>query len=48
MSVMKQRIHRYRMKLRKMLNPLLGKYRRLGLNNTNFTIISNNCWGGNL
>ena len=46
MSVMKQRIHRYRMKLRKMLNPLLGKYRRLGLNNTNFTIISNNCWGG--
>lgn len=46
MSLMKQRIHRYRMKLRKMQNHLFGKFRRLALNNMNFTIISNNCWGG--
>lgn len=46
MSLMKQRIHRYRMKLRKMRNHLFGKFRRLALNNMNFTIISNNCWGG--
>ena len=46
MSVMKQRIHRYRMKLRKIMNHIFGKFRRLGLNDTNFTIISNNCWGG--
>lgn len=28
------------------LNPYLGKFRRNKLNNINFTIISNNCWGG--
>lgn len=27
-------------------NPLLGKYRQSRLTNTDFTIISNNCWGG--
>ena len=27
-------------------NPLLGKYRQSRLTNTDFTIISNNCWAG--
>ena len=27
-------------------NPLLGKYRRKTLSDTNFSIISNNCWAG--
>lgn len=26
--------------------PLLARYRRKKLNNTDFSIISNNCWGG--
>lgn len=28
------------------LNPILGPIRRRNLNNVDFTIISNNCWGG--
>ena len=28
------------------MNPFLGSLRRKELNNTDFTIISNNCWGG--
>lgn len=31
---------------REKLNPLLGKYRKKNLLGTNFTILSNNCWGG--
>lgn len=43
---MKERIERYKLKIRKKLNPLFAKSRRLKLNNNDFTIISNNCWGG--
>lgn len=28
------------------LNPLFGFFRKRKLNNIDFTIISNNCWGG--
>lgn len=46
MDIMKERISRYRLKLRKKLNPIFGRFRKMSLNNTDFTIISNNCWGG--
>lgn len=46
MSFIKRRIDGYRLIIRKKLNPLLGKIRRKALNNKDFTIISNNCWGG--
>lgn len=32
--------------IREKLNPYFAKYRRNKLKNKNFTIISNNCWGG--
>lgn len=35
-------------KLQEKLNPILSKYRVMKLNNTDFTIISNNCWSGNV
>lgn len=31
-----------------LLNPLLGGIRKKKLNNSHFTIISNNCWGGHV
>ena len=34
--------------IREKLNPYFAKYRRNKLNNKNFTIISNNCWGGHV
>lgn len=37
---------RIRLWVRKKANPILGSFRRRRLNNTDFTIISNNCWGG--
>lgn len=37
---------KYRLWLRKKLNTILGPIRRHSLNRTDFTIISNNCWGG--
>ncbi len=46
MDKIKKRIERYKIVLRKKMNPLLGSLRRKKLNNTDFTIISNNCWGG--
>lgn len=35
-------------KFREYTNPYLSKYRRNKLNNTNFSIISNNCWAGSV
>lgn len=32
--------------IREILNPYFAKYRRNKLKNKNFTIVSNNCWGG--
>lgn len=37
---------RIRNKLSGLTNPILGKYRQARLTNTDFTIISNNCWAG--
>ena len=37
-----------KVKIREKLNPYFAKYRRNKLNNKNFTIISNNCWGGHV
>lgn len=37
-----------KVKIREKLNPYLAKYRSRKLNNKNFTIISNNCWGGHV
>ena len=33
-------------KIISLTNPLVGKYRKTQLTNTDFTIISNNCWAG--
>ena len=35
-----------RYKVMNIINKLLANYRKKTLNNTNFSIISNNCWGG--
>ena len=43
---LKRIIEKIRLKIRKKTNPFLGFFRRMRLNNTDFTIISNNCWGG--
>lgn len=37
-----------RIKLREILNPYLGPLRRIFLKRRDFTIISNNCWGGHV
>lgn len=37
-----------KLKIREKLNPFLAPMRRRKLNNTDFTIISNNCWGGHV
>lgn len=37
---------RIRHKIIRKLYPVLAPYRRKKINNTDFTIISNNCWGG--
>ena len=39
---------KFRLKMRERLNPLLAPLRRRKLYNTNFTIISNNCWAGHV
>lgn len=41
-SVYEKNVH----KITRKLYPKLAKYRRKKINNTDFTIISNNCWGG--
>lgn len=48
MSQMQEMINATRIKVREFLNPYLGKWRSNRLVNKNFTIISNNCWGGHL
>ena len=37
-----------RVRIRELTNPILGPIRRLWLKDTDFTIISNNCWGGHV
>lgn len=37
-----------KIRIREELNPILGGGRRNKLNNSKFTIISNNCWGGHV
>lgn len=37
---------KFNKRIQEALNPYLGKVRCKMLNNTDFTIISNNCWGG--
>ena len=37
-----------KIKVRETLNPYLGRFRRKQLLNTQFTIISNNCWAGHV
>lgn len=41
-SILERAIH----KIGEVTNPILGPLRQKKLNNTDFTIISNNCWGG--
>lgn len=38
----------FRIKLRERLNPYLAKFRQKKIKGTDFTIISNNCWGGHV
>ena len=40
------RIERFKHKISELSNPYLGRFRKKRLNNDDFTIISNNCWGG--
>ena len=47
MDVIKK-IDSYRIPIRERLNPYLGGGRLKKLENPNFTIISNNCWGGHV
>lgn len=47
MNVLK-RIDSYRVPIRERLNPFLGPYRQKQLNNPDFTLFSNNCWGGHV
>lgn len=35
-------------KIKKLAVPVMAGFNRRKLNNTDFTIISNNCWGGML
>lgn len=46
MKNIKERMLRQRLKLRRVFNRIFGKFRQRKLNSTDFTIISNNCWGG--
>lgn len=49
MKLIENILDKFRVKGReKILNPILGGVRRKMLNNSNFTIISNNCWGGHV
>ena len=32
--------------IKRRLKAVVARFRRIGLHNTDFTIISNNCWGG--
>lgn len=49
MSLIENIIDKFRVKGReKILNPILGRVRCKMLNNSDFTIISNNCWGGHV
>lgn len=42
----KERLLRQKLKLRRFFNRVFGKIRQRKLSSTDFTIISNNCWGG--
>lgn len=48
MSLIKQKYLNARVKIREKLNPVFAKRRRKKLNSLDFTIISNNCWGGHV
>lgn len=41
-------LSRIRVHFRELTNPILGPIRRRKLSDTDFTIISNNCWGGHV
>ena len=43
-----KRIDALRVPIREHFNPWLGKFRVKKLNDPNFTLISNNCWGGHV
>lgn len=43
-----RRIDAYRIPIRERLNPYFGGGRKRKLDNPNFTIFSNNCWGGHV
>ena len=47
MNKIRKYTNKFKIKLRKKLNPILGPFRRyIGGIKQPFTIISNNCWGG--
>ena len=49
MSLIEKIIDKFRVKAREnILNPILSGIRRKCLNQKDFTIISNNCWGGHV
>lgn len=49
MIILEKVIDKFRLELREKIgNPILGWYRRKRLNNSKFTIISNNCWGAHV
>lgn len=48
MTYLKQKLINARIKIREKLNPLFGPGRLNKLKDPNFTIISNNCWGGHV
>lgn len=48
MSLIKERLDSLKIKVREDLNPYFGKFREKKLINSQFTIISNNCWGGHV
>lgn len=49
MIILEKVIDKFRLELREKIgNPILGWYRRKRLNNSKFTVISNNCWGAHV
>lgn len=48
MSVINRAYNRLRVDIREKLNPYFSEKRRRKLHDSNFTIISNNCWGGHV
>lgn len=47
-NIMQQRINHLKIKVREKMNPYFAKSRQKRLAHTNFSIISNNCWGGHV